>query len=119
MTSCIVDKRGEQCEYEYEFSLNFFVGVIAAWCANWYKHKTNSGIPLHYYFGITLSLQFIVSLLITIYFAVAPALALAVLADILRYSCPLFYSSPSFLLFSFLYSLPRSRCHVLLAIAVC
>eukprot|EP00026_Physarum_polycephalum_P011127 Phypoly_transcript_11327.p1 GENE.Phypoly_transcript_11327~~Phypoly_transcript_11327.p1 ORF type:complete len:366 (+),score=65.65 Phypoly_transcript_11327:97-1194(+) len=70
-----------------------YAGVLGAWCINWYKHRDNSGIPLHYYFGVTLSLQFIVILLVTVYFAVAPAFALAVLADILSYIAEgVFYS---------------------------
>lgn len=57
------------------FIVNFlllmgYLGVLAAWCVNWYKFRSHPGIGLHKYLGATLVAQLLIQLVLTIYFGV-------------------------------------------------
>lgn len=55
------------CQY-----ILFYTGVVIAWGINWYLHKQHSRIPLHWFIGITILLQFVVMVLLAVFFGVLP-----------------------------------------------
>lgn len=44
-----------------------YAGMLVGWGLNWYQHRTHAGVSLHKFIGITLLLQFVVVLFLSIY----------------------------------------------------